>query len=201
MAEDIGKQPIRLQREYRANGLSRLSASIKCAATWELLDASAAAIDRAARAVGFDRGPLEFVDLIGVDVHLATVDNLAGAYGDRYAPPPESRERMERMREDGRLGMKTGEGFFEWDGEECRLPDTDEAYDVTPVVAALVNEAHRLVADGVADEETVNDILKRGSGGDVGPFDVEAMLGREFLRETLIRRHEETGAGVYDPVF
>ncbi|MWG36765.1 3-hydroxyacyl-CoA dehydrogenase [Halomarina oriensis] len=201
VAEAIGKHPVVLGAEYRANGLSRLSASIKCAATWELLEASPAAIDGAAQAIGFERGPLEFVDLIGLDVHLATVDNLAEAYGDRYAPPPESRERMERMREEGRLGMKTGEGFFEWDGETCIVPDTDETYDVTPVVAALVNEAHRLVRDGVGDPETVDDILERGSGGDVGPFDVEAMLGEEYLREALVRRHEETGAGVYDPVF
>jgi len=200
-AETIGKHPVVLGAEYRANGLSRLSASIKCAATWELLVASPAAIDGAAQAIGFERGPLEFIDLIGLDVHLATVDNLAEAYGDRYAPPPESRERMERMREAGKLGMKTGEGFFEWDGEECLVPDTDEPYDVTPVVAALVNEAHRLVEDDVADAETVDDILKRGSGGDIGPFDIEAMLGAEYLRETLARRHEETGAGVYDPVF
>ncbi|MFD1515228.1 3-hydroxyacyl-CoA dehydrogenase [Halomarina rubra] len=201
VAEDIGKHPVVLGAEYRANCLSRLSASIKCAATWELRVASPAAIDGAARAIGFDRGPLEFIDLIGLDVHLATVDNLAEAYGDRYAPPAESRERMERMREEGRLGTKTGEGFFEWDGETCLVPETDETYDVTPVVAALVNEGHRLVADGVADAETVNDVLKRGSGGEVGPFDVEAMLGSEYLRETLVRRHEETGAGVYDPVF
>lgn len=57
VARTIDREPIRLRREYRANGLSRLSASIKCAATWELREAAPAAIDVAATRVGFDRGP------------------------------------------------------------------------------------------------------------------------------------------------
>lgn len=201
VARAIDRHPIRLQREYRANGLSRLSASIKCAATWELLEAEPAEIDAGARNVGFERGPLELIDLIGLDVHLATVDNLAETYGDRYAPPDESRARMEELVADGHLGKKTGRGFFEWGGETCLLPDPDEPRDVTPILAALVNEAHRLVADGVGGRETVDEILKRGSGGDVGPFDLESMFGQDSLRETLESRHLETGAPIYDPVF
>lgn len=200
VAEGIGRTPIRLGAEYRANCLSRLSASIKCAGTWELLEADAAAIDRGAGAVGFDRGPIEFVDLIGIDVHLATVDNLAEAYGDRYAPPSSIRERMESLVEAGHLGKKTGRGFFKWDGETCLLPEVEEPHDVTPIVGALVNEAHRLVADGVGDEATVNDVLKRGADSDVGPFDLAEMFGRESLRATLEARHAETGASVYEPV-
>ncbi|AGN02396.1 3-hydroxyacyl-CoA dehydrogenase [Salinarchaeum sp. Harcht-Bsk1] len=201
VAEAIGRTPILLDAEYRANCLSRLSASIKCAGTWELLEAEAAAIDRGAAAIGFDRGPIEFVDLIGVDVHLATVDNLGEAYGDRYAPPPAIRERMEAMVQAGDCGKKSGRGFFEWDGDACRLPEVDEPHDVTPVVGALVNEAHRLVEDGVGDEDTIDEVLRRGSGGEIGPFDVESMLGREFLREALEERYAETGAAVYDPIF
>ena len=201
VAEAMARHPVRLQREHRANCLSRLSASIKCAGTWELLEADAAAIDHAAKNIGFERGPLEFVDLIGLDIHLATVDNLRVAYGERYAPPDSVEERMRGMVEAGHLGKKTGRGFFEWDGETCLLPEVEQGHDVTPVLAALVNEAYRLVQDGVGDRETVNDVLKRGSGGEVGPFDIEAMLGTDFLRETLESRYEETGAEVYDPVF
>ena len=201
VAEAIGKTPIRLRQEYRANGLSRLSASIKCAATWELTVATAAEIDRGARNVGFDRGPLELIDLIGIDVHLATVDNLEEAYGDRYEPPRAQRRRMEAMVDSDRLGKKTGSGFFEWDSEECLLPETEKAHDVTPILAALCNEAHRLVDDGVADRETVNEILKRGGDSDVGPFDLEELFGREYLRQSLRERYRETGATVYEPVF
>ena len=200
VADAIDREPIRLQAEYRANGLSRLSASIKCAASWELLDADPAAIDRGARNAGFDRGPFELIDRIGLDVHLDTVDNL-GVYGDRYAPPTQIRERMEQMIADGHLGMKTGQGFFEWANGEARIPEPDEPNDITPVLAALVNEAHRLVDDGVADSETVNEILKRGGDSETGPFDIEEMFGPDYLRELLETRYSETGATIYNPIF
>lgn len=199
VGEAIGKEPVVLDRERRANGLSRLSAAIKCAATWEALAADPAAIDRGAVALGFPKGPFELMDGIGLDVHVATVENLAGEYGDRFAPPPSMRARMDAMVEAGRLGRKTGEGFFEWaDGRPVR-PDVEEPHDVTPVVAALVDEAHRIVADGVADRERVDAILRRGGGGDAGPFELGELLGYDFLRATLEERHAETGAAIYEP--
>ncbi|UTF55138.1 3-hydroxyacyl-CoA dehydrogenase [Natronosalvus rutilus] len=201
VASAIDREPIRLEREYRANGLSRLSASIKCAATWELLEADVAAVDTGAQAVGFDRGPLELIDLIGLDVHLATVDNLEAAYGDRYTPPAEVRARVERLVREGNLGKKSGAGFFEWDGSTCLVPEPDEPHDVTPILAALVNEGNRLVADGIADPATVDEILKRGGDSEVGPFDLQETFGDEFLRNALETRYEETGASIYDPTF
>lgn len=198
MGRAIGKTPFRLQRERRANGLSRLSAAIKCAGTWELLTADPPEIARGARAMGFPRGPLEFIDVIGVDIHLATVDNLREEYDGRFDPHPEIRERMERMVAEGHTGKKAGRGFFEWKDGAAVVPD-GEAHDVQPVVAALVSEAHRMVEDGIADRETIDEILRRGSGGDIGPFDVEAMVGGDALRAILERRHAETGASVFEP--
>jgi enoyl-CoA hydratase/3-hydroxyacyl-CoA dehydrogenase len=200
VAHAIERTPIRLQSEYRANGLSRLSASIKCAASWELLAASPAAIDTGARNAGFDRGPFELIDQIGLDVHLDTVDNLA-VYGDRYVPPTQVREQMEEMVAEDRLGKKTGEGFFTWEHGVVSLPAPEEPHDVTPILAALVNEAHRLVDDGVADAATVNEILKRGNDGETGPFDIEEMFGTDYLRDVLETRYEETGGEIYAPTF
>jgi 3-hydroxyacyl-CoA dehydrogenase len=198
VARAIGKTPIRLHRERRANGLSRLSAAIKCAGTWELLDADPPAIARGARAMGFPRGPLELIDVIGIDIHLSTVDNLHEEYDGRFDPHPEIRQRMERLVEAGHTGKKAGRGFFEWKEGEAVVPD-GETHDIQPVVAALVGEAHRMADDGVADRETIDEILKRGGGGDLGPFDIEAMVGADALRAVLERRHAETGASVFEP--
>ena len=53
----------------------------------------------------------------------------------------------------------------------------------------------------VADEGTVNEILKRGADSDVGPFDLLELFGEDSLREALSERQEETDATVYEPVF
>ena len=199
VGEAIDKPPIELDRERRGNGLSRLSAAIKCSASWELSDQDAAAIESAARSLGFAVGPFSLIDRIGVDVHLATVDNLAVDHGDRFEPPAAIRDRLEAMVADGRLGSKTGAGFFEWTDGEPVVPEGDATGDVEPILAALVAEAHRIVADGVADRDRVDAMLRRGSGGAVGPFDVEGMLGADRVRAVLESRYTETNAPIFDP--
>jgi 3-hydroxybutyryl-CoA dehydrogenase len=54
-------------------------------------------------------GPCALIDLIGVDVHVHASEALRSALGEaRMEPPP----RLLQMREEGRLGRKTGAGFF-----------------------------------------------------------------------------------------
>ncbi|MFB6267095.1 MAG: 3-hydroxyacyl-CoA dehydrogenase NAD-binding domain-containing protein [Halodesulfurarchaeum sp.] len=200
LARLIGKEPVELARERRGNGLSRLSAAIKAAATWQLERTTPGAIDRAAAAVGFERGPIELIDAIGLDVHLATVSNLQTAYGGRFDPPASVRTEIEAMVDRGHLGQKSGKGFFEWTDDRAHVPEGDaDTEHIEPVLSALVNEAHRMVADGIAPAETIDRLFRLGSGGPVGPFDLEDLLGREYIRELLESRYRETGSPLFQP--
>ncbi len=61
--------------------------------------------------VNWPIGPCALIDLIGVDVHVHASEALHAALGeDRMAPP----QRLVRMRDDGLLGRKTGQGFFDY---------------------------------------------------------------------------------------
>ena len=53
-------------------------------------------------------GPLELADFIGLDVCLAILDVLHEELGEKYRPCP----LLERMVADGKLGKKSGEGFY-----------------------------------------------------------------------------------------
>jgi 3-hydroxybutyryl-CoA dehydrogenase len=57
-------------------------------------------------------GPCALIDLIGVDVHVHASDALARALGEERMRPP---QRLVDMLESGKLGRKTGEGFFTYD--------------------------------------------------------------------------------------
>jgi 3-hydroxybutyryl-CoA dehydrogenase len=73
--------------------------------------ASAADIDTAMKlGYGHPMGPLELTDLVGLDVRLAIADYLAGSVGAHFAPPAILRERVAA----GKLGKKSGEGFYRW---------------------------------------------------------------------------------------
>jgi 3-hydroxybutyryl-CoA dehydrogenase len=57
-------------------------------------------------------GPCALIDLIGIDVHVHAAEALHAALGEeRLEPPP----RLVEMRDAGRLGRKSGEGFFSYE--------------------------------------------------------------------------------------
>ena len=60
---------------------------------------------------GWPMGPLELLDLIGIDVHVHASEALWNALGEpRMAPPP----RLVEMARAGLLGRKSGKGFYEY---------------------------------------------------------------------------------------
>ena len=74
--------------------------------------ASAEDIDRA-MVLGYRHpiGPLALTDLVGLDVRLAISEHLHRELGtDTYQPP----KILRRMVRAGKLGKKTGEGFFKY---------------------------------------------------------------------------------------
>ncbi|MGL4513879.1 MAG: 3-hydroxyacyl-CoA dehydrogenase NAD-binding domain-containing protein, partial [Lacipirellulaceae bacterium] len=74
------------------------------------------AIDKAAKKFGMPMGPLELHDVVGLDTCLHAGRELARALPGRAAPSG----LVERMVAEGRLGMKSGAGFYEWRGSERR---------------------------------------------------------------------------------
>ncbi|MGC2174642.1 MAG: 3-hydroxyacyl-CoA dehydrogenase family protein, partial [Acidimicrobiales bacterium] len=61
---------------------------------------------------GFPMGPFALLDLVGLDTSLAILDVLRREHGDaNYEPVPLLRSMVEA----GKLGRKTGAGFYQYD--------------------------------------------------------------------------------------
>jgi 3-hydroxybutyryl-CoA dehydrogenase len=75
--------------------------------------ASAADIDKAMRlGYGHPMGPLELADLVGLDARLNNVRSMRAQSGRAEYEPPAL---LERLVEQGRLGRKSGSGFYQYD--------------------------------------------------------------------------------------
>ncbi|WP_019179392.1 3-hydroxyacyl-CoA dehydrogenase family protein [Microbacterium yannicii] len=108
----IGKTPV-VVRDSPGFASSRLGVALGLEAIRMVEEgvASPADID-AAMELGYRHpvGPLRTTDLVGLDVRLGIAEQLHARLGDRFAPP----QLLRRMVADGRLGRKSGRGFYEW---------------------------------------------------------------------------------------
>jgi 3-hydroxybutyryl-CoA dehydrogenase len=113
-AEELGKVPAQAN-DFPGFVSNRILMPFINEAVWALYDgvAEADAIDAIAK-LGFAHpmGPLALADLIGLDTCVAIMEVLhEGLRDDKYAPCPLLREHVEA----GRLGRKSGEGFYRYD--------------------------------------------------------------------------------------
>ncbi len=78
--------------------------------------ASARDIDTAME-LGYNHpmGPLRLTDLVGLDVRLHIAEYLHGKLGSETFRPPEI---LRRLVSEGKLGKKSGEGFYKWNEPE-----------------------------------------------------------------------------------
>jgi 3-hydroxybutyryl-CoA dehydrogenase len=112
-ARRLGKQAI-VVRDSPGFASSRLGLVLGLEAIRMVQEdvASPADIDRAME-LGYRHpmGPLRLTDLVGLDVRLEIARYLDRELGgDRFRPP----ELLERMVAEGKLGKKSGEGFYRW---------------------------------------------------------------------------------------
>jgi 3-hydroxybutyryl-CoA dehydrogenase len=142
-------------------------------------------IDGALVEAGFPMGPFALMDLIGIDVNLAAARGLFEAFGrpPRFRPSPI----QEQLVAAGRLGRKSGEGFYRYvdgrlagpaprfAGEIRGGPGGAAALDpgaiAERVILAIVNEAYRAAGDGIATEPDIDRAMRLGANHPFGPFE------------------------------
>lgn len=138
-------------------------------------------IDAALVGAGFPMGPFALMDLVGLDVSLATTRNLFEAFerSPRFRPSPI----QEVLVSEGHLGRKTQQGFYRYD-EHGRMrgpagrfggppgPDALGAETIAErTILAIVNEAYRALGDRVATAPDIDLALRLGANHPFGPFE------------------------------
>lgn len=126
------------------------------------------ALDAAAEKFGMPMGPVELADTVGLDVGLNVMDTLGGNNGG------EDRKILETMVEAGKLGKKSGEGFYRWrDGKPVRDSGAAEGHDLDALARELMapyfDECRACLKDRVVED---GDLLDAGMifGTGFAPF-------------------------------
>jgi 3-hydroxybutyryl-CoA dehydrogenase len=110
-AERAGKQPVRCN-DTPGFIVNRVLIPLlnDCVRVLDEADVRPEDMDKAmTNGAGWPLGPCALIDLIGIDVHVHASEALHDKLGEpRMAPP----DRLVRMQADGKLGRKSGEGFY-----------------------------------------------------------------------------------------
>jgi 3-hydroxyacyl-CoA dehydrogenase/enoyl-CoA hydratase/3-hydroxybutyryl-CoA epimerase len=152
-------------------------------------------IDQAARDFGMPMGPIELADTVGLDICLSVAEELAGPLGVEV--PAALRAAVER----GRLGRKSGEGFYRYDTKGHRQRVVAAASSPVPVterlVLRLLNEAMACLREGVVqDADAVDAGMVYGTGFAPflgGPMRYAQSLGETGISHSLSRLAEAYG--------
>jgi 3-hydroxybutyryl-CoA dehydrogenase len=198
-AAGLGKTPVvtadlpgfivnRVNRPFTLEALRMLEAG----------EADVEQIDRAMVGAGYPMGPLTLMDLVGIDVNYAVAralfDGFDGAI--RFSPSPIQRLLVEA----GRLGRKSGEGFYVYSDEGAPLVSSrlaevgvagardgglpaDEI--VRRIELAIINEAYLAAGDGVSDAGDIDRAMKLGANHPYGPFERAGALGLRAVIDGL----------------
>jgi 3-hydroxyacyl-CoA dehydrogenase/enoyl-CoA hydratase/3-hydroxybutyryl-CoA epimerase len=110
-------------------------------------------LDEAARTFGMPMGPIELADTVGLDV-CAHVGRILGYQAEG--------SRLERLVTAGKLGKKSGEGFYVWkDGKPVK---TEKPYDKPllerlgrELVEPLIQECEKCRDEGIVDNADLVD--------------------------------------------
>jgi 3-hydroxybutyryl-CoA dehydrogenase len=113
----LGKEVVVCRKDSPGFITSRAYAILRleCIRMLEEGIASAEDIDKALKlGFNFPMGPLELGDMNGLDTYMHAISGLAEAHGERFRPTVGLRNMVAA----GRLGRKSGAGFYEYDTEE-----------------------------------------------------------------------------------
>jgi 3-hydroxyacyl-CoA dehydrogenase len=156
--------------------------------------ASAEEIDTAMKEkFGVPMGSLELADFVGLDVSLGTGSTLERELGECYKVP----EILKKYVKEGRLGRKTGKGFYAYEDGQKRTIDEPRGADpdwlVTRIIMPYLREAMIELETGIASKEDIDKAMKLGSNYREGPFETIERLGFDKVRKELLKLQEEFG--------
>ena len=129
-----------------------------------------AGVDAAAMNMGMRMGPYELIDFVGVDIAYHSMKYLENRLSKDYAPTPT----LEKLFKENKHGKKTGEGIYKW--PEVGRPEIDTSnpadFDLMDMMRIQINEAAKVVEEGLCTPKEVDIGMKKGMNNPFGPFEM-----------------------------
>ena len=199
LAGKIGKKPIKVLKDEAGFVVNRISAPemlLLCNAYGNKIDRPEA-IDKYFKSQGLPMGPYQLFDYVGLDT---VVDSLQ-YYGKELSPDYGKCHAFDSFIEAKHLGLKTGSGIYKWENGKAIIPDANESDKISlmDMFALEINEATKLIEDGVAVPDDIETGVKYGLNRPFGPITVANGLSNDEVLETLNNLYKQYKIEVFKP--
>jgi enoyl-CoA hydratase/3-hydroxyacyl-CoA dehydrogenase len=200
LAKKLGKTPIVVRKDVRGFIVNRILGAVFNEAFWAYHrgEATKEGIDASVKySGGFPMGWFELADFVGLDIAYEVGKILYEAYGERMKPCAEV---IEPLVKGGKLGQKTGIGFYDWTKGRPRIPfNLLEEYDVERSWAVAANEAAWLIHDDAANPSDIDTGMKLGTYWPSGPCEYADRMGLDTMLNRLKELYAKYNMELYKP--
>ena len=142
--------------------------------------------------------PFELLDYVGIDIAYHGMEYFAEVLSPDYKPS----DAMSEYIKSGNLGKKTGKGFYDWSQGRpaIDLSKATKEYDMNHLVALQVNEATKLIQEGVCtDPKEIDLAMANGGGSPFGPFALAKGIGYDVLNAKLEEVYNNFKLEIFKP--
>lgn len=200
LALKMNKVPVRVEKDSIGFVYNRINAptQILLSLMVEKGVAAPVEIDAKLKTIGMPMGPYELMDYVGLDVAYHGARYFADKLSSDYAPPSWLKAKIDA----GELGKKTGKGIFDWSKgrPEIDLSKAKEDFDPTFMIALQVNEATKLLEEGVVKSpDEIDKAMVNGGGSGIGPFQLAKGIGYDKLARICEELAKKFDVKVFQP--
>ena len=142
--------------------------------------------------------PFELLDYVGLDIGLHSMEYMMQVLSPEYKPSAP----LTALVKAGTLGKKTGRGIYDWSQGRpvIDLSKATKEFDLNHMIALQVNEATKLLEEGVADDPKEIDLaMANGGGSPFGPFALAQSIGYPVLLAKLEELYAKFKLEIFKP--
>ena len=199
LVKKIGKIPVKVMKDSPGFIVNRINAPdmLLFCLLIEHNVATPEEIDAFAKMQGMPMGPYELIDYVGIDVVYHSMEYYAKTLNPDYKKCKVYDDLYNRKY----LGKKTGKGFYDWTAGRPHI-DTKKATDkvsLMDIFAVEINEAVKLIEEGVATPEDIETGVKYGLNRAFGPISVAKSLTNAEVKAKLEELAKKFNCTVFEP--
>ncbi|MFC5589790.1 3-hydroxyacyl-CoA dehydrogenase NAD-binding domain-containing protein [Sporosarcina soli] len=195
----MNKTPVRVEKDSPSFIVNRINAPLRVflGAIVDNEIAQPEEIDALMKFHGEPMGHFELADYVGLDVTYYSCQYRQQVLHQDYIPYKKLTEKVNS----GELGKKAGKGFYDWSVGRPNI-DVDKKTDkikMSDIDLVKLNEAAKLIEEGVATPKDIDLAMVLGTGDKVGPIEKNKGIQLEDAINRLATLAKELNKQVLEP--